>query len=404
MTTSCSIGDTIDHRYQLRRELAVGGMATVFEAKHVYTGRRVAIKLLHRRDALSKARLLREAVVLQGARHPHLVDVLDAGEAPEVGPYLVMELLEGRSLESLLATRKTLDFDAVVRLGVELCDALGFVHARGLIHRDIKPGNVFLVGEGPESAHAKLLDFGIVAVPSGDKLTRESQVPGTPEYMAPEQVRDEPLDRRSDVYSLGVTLFECLTGTVPVSGTYTEVLLHLTQPGQAPSLTEACPGIPPTLAAAIERALARSAADRFADMSSFAQALGAVDPPPARRDAPTVSSQRRAYPRAAYGTPVRLVRTGAEPVDGRSEDISEGGLLLLVERPITAGEVVQVRFASPVAGTIVTLPALVRWVRPSRVGKAAVGCSFTEVAPPLRREIAYYVQWMSDPAAPPVTL
>jgi serine/threonine protein kinase len=393
-----SIGTTIDHRYQLRRELAVGGMATVYEARHVYTGQRVAIKLLHNGDPTSKARLLREAAVFQGARHRALVDVLDAGEAPDTGPYLVMELLEGRSLETLLATRHTLGFDEVVRIGASLCDALAFVHARGMLHRDVKPGNVFLVGDEPPQI--KLIDFGIVAVPSGDKLTRESQAPGTPEYMAPEHVRQEPLDGRSDVYSLGATLFECLTGTLPMTGTYTEILVQLAQPGEGPRVNTLRPEVPPALAAAVERAIARDATNRFPDMTTFAMALRQITDLPSKRETPTIA-QRRVFARAAYGTPVRLVRSDGSTLDGRSEDVSEGGLLLLAERSVIAGELVQVRFASPVAGTIVTMPALVRWVRPGRGGKAVLGCSFTDLNDALRQEIGRYVQWMGDPAAPP---
>jgi serine/threonine protein kinase len=374
-------------------------MATVYEARHVYTGQRVAIKLLHQQDATSKARLLREAAAFQGARHRCLVDVIDAGEAPDTGPYLVMELLEGRSLETLLATRKTLGFDEVLRIGTELCDALAFVHARGMLHRDIKPGNVFLVGDGVEAPQVKLIDFGIVAVPTGDKLTKESQVPGTPEYMAPEHIRQEPLDRRSDVYALGATLFECLTGAVPIAGTYTEVLMQLAQPGEAPLVSTLRPEVPPALGAAVERAIARDPSERFGDMAAFANALRAVAGLPSKREAPTVA-QRRVFPRAAYGTPVRLVRSDGATIDGRSEDISEGGLLLLTERSAVAGELVQVRFASPVAGAIVTVPALVRWVRPARAGKAVLGCSFTELTDELREEIGRYVQWMGDPAAP----
>ncbi|OQB08809.1 MAG: Serine/threonine-protein kinase PknB [Deltaproteobacteria bacterium ADurb.Bin207] len=392
------IGSTIDHRYQLYRELAVGGMATIYEAKHLYTERRFAIKILHKNNATNRARLLREASALQGERHHSLIDVTDAGESPEVGPYLVMELLKGRSLEAMLAARQTLYGDEVVQIGLELCDALAFVHQRGMIHRDIKPGNIFLIDEKPYKI--KLIDFGIVSTPFGEKLTKESAAPGTPEYMSPEHIRQESIDRRSDIYSLGVTLFECLTGSVPVSGTYNSIFVHFSKPCSITKVRDIRSDTPLELATVIERAIAPVLDDRFQDMREFSNALREITNLPSRREAHT-TPQRRVFRRAPYGTPVRLIRSNGNRIDGRSEDISEGGMLLLVECPLNVGETIHVRFASPVVGSIVTVSSIVRWVRTSRGGKTVLGCSFNEISGDLRRDISRYVEWMSDPNSAP---
>ena len=406
--TELVVGDTVDRRYVLRRELGQGGMGTVFEAAHLFTGRRVAIKVVRPKDASLRERLLREASVLGQARHPSIVEVLDAGDDVDGFPFMAMELLEGRSLEGLLAARRTLPVADVLDIAADLCGALAFAHERRFLHRDIKPGNIFLVHDASASmrraTRTKLIDFGIVAVPdgpgAGSKLTGASEVPGTPEYMAPENLRGESLDARADLYALAVTMFECLSGEVPFPGSYGEVLTKIIKSGTPPSLRAARPDVPVALAEAIERAMAHDPGARFPDLLAFAAALRGIRGTEEPQPAPAPVEQRRTYARAPYGTPVRLVRNGHDPVDGRSEDISEGGLFVLADRTVTVGEHAEVRFALPTTGTIARVAGLARWVRPARGGKAAVGFEFAELEDDIRQAIAEYVRWMSPDSKP----
>src|SRR6478609_9656683 len=252
------VGSVVDRRYRLKREIARGGAGAVFEAEHLYTSRPVAIKLLLAEQAQaseSRQRLLLEAKALSVARHPGIVLGLDAGETEDGTPYLVMELLEGRTLEGILAVRRRIGVADAVYIGMQLCDALATAHEHGILHRDVKPSNVFISRSESGREVTKIFDFGIARLPEQNrKITLQGAVLGTPEYMAPEQLlAQDDIDARCDIYALGVSLYEALAGTVPFEGSFGEVLLKAsTQP--VPSLSARCPQIPPHLAAAIEKA------------------------------------------------------------------------------------------------------------------------------------------------------
>ncbi|HXK17457.1 MAG TPA: protein kinase, partial [Polyangiaceae bacterium] len=406
------IGTTVDRRYLLKREIARGGAGAVFEAEHIYTKRSVALKLLvpeQRSAAEPRARLLREALALSAARHPGVVAALDAGETDDGTPYLVLELLEGRSLEGILAVRRRISSAEAAQVGAAICDALSAAHRRGIIHRDIKPSNVFVARDEQGREVVKLFDFGVARVPSeSNKLTQDGALLGTPEYMAPEQLLARDVDGRTDLYALGVTLYECLAGVVPFEGNFGEVLLSVSTK-MLPPLREKAADVPPDLASAIEKALAREPDERFADAATFAQALRAAGPaatpgsllgirqgPPAIPRPATVSAPsprakggpaspvipashgaasqgapvshgvpasparvvpvppplpatRRRFPRAPYVTPVRIYY-GSSVLDGRSEDVSVGGLLVLAPQAFEQAEQVKVRFALPMTG------------------------------------------------------
>jgi len=226
---SLDIGTTVDRRYLLKREIARGGAGAVFEAEHIYTQRSVALKLLlpeQRSAPEPRARLLREALALSAARHPGVVAALDAGETEDGTPYLVLELLEGRSLEGILAVRRRIAAAEVAWIGAAICEALAAAHRRGIIHRDIKPSNVFVARDEQGNEVVKVFDFGVARVPSEkNKLTQDGALLGTPEYMAPEQLLAREVDGRTDLYAVGVTLYECLAGVVPFEGNFGEVLL-----------------------------------------------------------------------------------------------------------------------------------------------------------------------------------
>jgi serine/threonine-protein kinase len=430
---SLDIGATIDRRYLLKREIARGGAGAVFEAEHVYTKRSVALKLLvpeQRSAAEPRARLLREALALSTARHPGVVAALDAGETSDGTPYLVLELLEGRSLEGILAVRRRIAAAEVAWVGATLCDALVAAHRHDIVHRDIKPSNVFVARDEQAREVIKLFDFGVARIPNdNNKLTQDGALLGTPEYMAPEQLLAHPIDPRTDIYALGVTLYECLTGVVPFEGNFGEVLLKVSTQPLTP-LRQKVSDVPPDFAAAIEKALAREPDQRYPDAQSFAQALRKTAPAappgsllgirqgpppmparsapapaagPASRAAapaskaaaavpPPLPATRRRFPRAPYVTPVRIYH-GQAVLDGRSEDVSVGGLLVLAPQAFEQAELVKVRFALPMTGKVIEIGATARWVKAARA-TGAVGLQFSSLPTEAHEVIERYVTMM----------
>lgn len=434
---SLDIGTIVDRRYLLKREIARGGAGAVFEAEHLYTKRSVALKLLvpeQRSAAEPRARLLREALALSEARHPGVVAALDAGETEDGTPYLVLELLEGRSLEGILAVRRRIAPAEAAWIGTAVCEALAAAHRRGIIHRDIKPSNVFVARDEQGREVVKVFDFGVARVPTEkNKLTQDGALLGTPEYMAPEQLLARDVDGRTDLYAVGVTLYECLAGVVPFEGNFGEVLLKAsTEP--VPPLRQKAPEVTPEFAAVIERALSREPDARFSDALALAQALRKVAPAaapgsllgikqgpppipvrpaaaaatPATSEAPGRASMpgaprpmpvppplpptRRRFPRAPYVTPVRIYH-GEAVLDGRSEDVSVGGLLVLAPQAFEQAELVKVRFALPMTGKVIEIGATARWVKAAGV-RGAVGLQFSALPSDAHEVIDKYVTMM----------
>ena len=386
----------------------------MYEVEHGYTGRAAAVKLLvpaQRRVEDSQVRLLYEAQALNRARHPGILDVLDAGLDDVYGPFIATELLSGRTLEGLLTARRQLGNDETRAIGIRLCDALAHAHSRGVIHRDIKPGNVFIARNESGREFIKLFDFGIARVerPGSPKLTHQGTVLGTPEYMSPEQLHgSETIDERSDIYALGVTLFECATGTVPFEGHYADVLLKsATQ--EMPTVRSRNADVPPELARAIEVALQHDPRQRHATMRAFAESLARSAAGAVPGDASSLLSGqqgqsagighresiavKRRFPRAPYVTPVRVMQGDGSSIDGRSEDVSVGGLLTVLTHSVAQGELARVRFALPISGKIAELEATTRWIRTAR-GKDAVGLEFRSISSEARDAIERYVSAM----------
>ncbi|HKQ69859.1 MAG TPA: serine/threonine-protein kinase, partial [Polyangiaceae bacterium] len=383
------VGRVVDKRYRLRREIARGGAGAVFEAEHLFTTRSVAVKLLIGSSAYTpdaRLRLLQEAQALTVARHPGIVQALDAGETEDGSPYLVMELLEGRPLDGILTVRR-LNVSEAVAVGTQLCGALAAAHERGIVHRDLKPSNVFLAKNDAGREITKLFDFGVARIRGIDrKLTQEGALLGTPEYMAPEQLLAAGQDHRCDLYALGVTLFEALSGAVPFEGNFGQVLLKVsTEP--VPSLRARCPDVPAQLASVIEKALARDPNERHADARSFAIAMNRAFPAPPStsllglsQTSPVGTAQpapmaglpppRRRFARAPYVTPVRMFRGDGTTLDGRSEDISIGGLLVLARPAFEKEERVKVRFALPISGRMIEVMGTARWTKAARASGA----------------------------------
>ncbi len=271
------VGNTVGGKYALRRVLGVGGMGAVYEAVHAYTNRRVALKILGPDYAASPdatARFLQEAQAPSSIGHPNIVEVLDAGEDPAVGLYLVLEYLDGEDMESAVEHGR-LDLAALLDATLQLLDALGAAHARGFVHRDIKPANVFLVRDRAGRLRAKLLDFGIARdVARG--LTVGNVVMGTPHYMSPEQAQGLPVDARADLWSVGAMLFHALAGVAPFDGDNPNVIMVNIILQDAPPLGPRRPDLSKTLVHAVDRALAKSPDARWPDAARMATQLAAA--------------------------------------------------------------------------------------------------------------------------------
>jgi serine/threonine protein kinase len=277
----CRTGQLLDKKYRVVRLLGEGGMGAVYEAEHTLIRRRCAVKFLHaeiaRNDEIVK-RFVREAQAASSIGHPGIIDIYDVGVTPDGAPYLVMELLEGRSLATLLDSQKSLPVPQAVEIVVQALGALAVAHSRGIVHRDLKPDNLFIRQVPGAPPSTKILDFGISHVDTGgapdSKLTRTGSVLGTPMYMAPEQAGGlKEVDQRLDLYAMGVILYECLTGRVPfLADNYNRLLVMiLGEPFPAPRALN--PSIPAELEAVIIKAMARRREDRYGSADEMLRAL-----------------------------------------------------------------------------------------------------------------------------------
>lgn len=276
-------------RYQLGQVIGRGGMAEVRHGRDTRLDRDVAVKLLRAdlaADPVARGRFEDEARAAAQLGHPHAVTVFDTGEHQGV-PYIVMECLPGRTLAEELQHGR-LTPDRVRSIGCQMLDALGAAHHMGIVHRDVKPGNILITAEGD----AKLSDFGIAKTTEGLDHTMTGQIFGTPAYLAPERLDGYPATPASDLYSLGFVLYEAVSGGPPFTGDSPLAIALATKTQPVPPLSVAVPDLDPNLAAAIERAMEKDPDDRFAHASDMASALG----PPhdgfierSAADAPTVS-------------------------------------------------------------------------------------------------------------------
>jgi eukaryotic-like serine/threonine-protein kinase len=271
------------NRYELGDALGAGGMARVVSAYDNVLHRDVAIKLIHDSsagDPTSRERMLREARAAAGLHHPNTVAVFDAGEA-DGRPFIVMERVVGWSLGDRLQDEGPLSVADTLAIADAVLAALQAAHARGLVHRDVKPSNILL----PDSGGVKLADFGIAKAlaETSAGLTSTGQLLGTPRYLAPEQVAGRPASPASDLYSLAVVLYQCLTGEPPFMAEtpLAEALAHQREP--VPEVAKAAPHVPAAVARTVERALAKEPSERFADAAAMRRALhdpAATLPPP----------------------------------------------------------------------------------------------------------------------------
>ena len=282
-------------RYRIISRLGSGGMGLVFLAEQLGAGTKVALKFLDPEpsDETRAARFLREAKVATEVQHPGATQILDLGQDESKRLFMCFELVEGEDLRDLLKREGRLRFGEARAICVQLCQVLGFAHDRGIVHRDVKPENM-RVRRDAQGVHVKLLDFGIARLlkDTGARLTAEGMLAGTPRYMSPEQVKDEPIDGRTDQYAVGLMFFELLTGAVAIGGkNITQILMHQIRT-VVPPLAWVDPSLAnPQIDAVIAKASAKDPNDRYPSMAEFVTALQnlQVDEPawPAPRPPPS---------------------------------------------------------------------------------------------------------------------
>ena len=273
MTTDPRLAASLADRYTIERELGAGGMATVYLALDLKHQRKVALKVLKPELAavLGAERFVQEITTTAALQHPQILPLFDSGSAAGF-LYYVMPFIDGETLRAKLDREKQLGVEQAVQITVEVADALDYAHRHGVIHRDIKPENILLHDGRPTVA-----DFGIalaVSAAAGGRMTETGLSLGTPHYMSPEQATaDRDITNRSDIYSLATVLYEMLAGNPPhVGASAQQIIMKIVTEDAAPD-TRVRRSVPPNVAAAVAKALAKLPADRFATAKEFAEAL-----------------------------------------------------------------------------------------------------------------------------------
>ena len=266
---------------RIEERLGPGGMSLVYRAEHATLGRKVAIKFLAPQladDHAYRERFLRESRLAAALHHPNIVPIFDAGEVGGV-PYITMHFVEGTDLAALLARESPLASDRLLAILAQGAGALDAAHDRGLVHRDVKPANILIAsGEGVEApGHVYLTDFGLAKqVEVGSSITERGRLMGTLDYIAPEQIQGLEVDRRTDVYSLGCVVFECLTGATPFPRDTEVATLYAQVQEPPPAVGERRPDLPPRVDAVVARTLAKRADDRYQTCREFLDDLAAA--------------------------------------------------------------------------------------------------------------------------------
>lgn len=323
-TAGALIGKVLDKKYKIEKLLGEGGMGVVYQATHIHIESTVAVKVLHKElvsNPQAVERFRREARASGRIHHPHAISVIDFGVAENNIVYIVMEYLEGMTLSKRIRQTGRVSPEETVRIMRDVCAAVDAAHRKGIIHRDLKPDNIMLQRvDGQETV--KVLDFGIAQLKSltgaSMELTQQGTVIGTPFYMSPEQCVGKELDPRSDIYSLGVILFEMLTGRLPfkAESTMAVIIKHTTE--APPRLRQIEPAVPVTLEVVTLRALAKSPAERQASAAALAREL----------ENAIAKSKQRLSPVAPVDDPYRTVITGDTHIiggpAGAETDVLEG--------------------------------------------------------------------------------
>lgn len=350
------VGQTLAEKYLIEQLIKRGGMGAVYRGKHVMMDKTVAIKVLRPSlagDDVIVARFSREAKAASRISHPHAVSVTDFGEAENGVVFLVMEYLDGRTLKDIIRSEGPMPLARATEITRQVSGALDAAHQQGVVHRDLKSDNVML-SQTNGGDWAKVLDFGIAKIqqPEGTRdhdITAPNLVIGTPLYMSPEQCsQTSPIDARSDVYSLGVIIYEMLSGRVPFTGESPTVIMMKQVQDPPPSILEARPDLPASVDKLIERALAKQPADRFQTAGELSAALtAAAEEMGAGASAIVIPPVHVTTPNAAVDTvvddpdEVTVVRprdevTVVKPRGGRQLHIPTGGSQLIKEQEASA--------------------------------------------------------------------
>ncbi len=274
------VGVALLGRYQVLERIGDGGMGTVYMAEHTTILKKFAVKVLSAELSLRAEhcdRFMREARSASMINHPNVVEITDFGKTPDGQPFFVMEYLQGKDLSQIVGEDGPMSWKRVRGIILQVCNALQAAHEQGIVHRDMKPGNVVLVKRGNNPDHVKVLDFGIAKVlgqePDAKGLTQSGMVVGTPEYMSPEQGWGQPVDHRGDIYALGVLIFELLTGKIPFTGTTMMEVLNRHM-FEVPDVKH--PSIPDEVGAIILKAMQKDRSLRFQSMNELSAAVEAV--------------------------------------------------------------------------------------------------------------------------------
>ncbi|MEQ9077381.1 MAG: serine/threonine-protein kinase [Sandaracinaceae bacterium] len=338
------LGQVVGGKYRVERILGRGGMGTIYVAEQQPLGRKVALKVLHSTlgdggaDPEFQKRFLLEAATVAQLSHPNIVVVHDYGglEHDAAACYMVMELLEGRTISEALQLDGPMQPARALRITREIARALRAAHELGVIHRDLKPGNVMLI-DGPEGELVKVLDFGLVKVMRDDseELTAEGRFLGSPRYMSPEQITHSPMDGRSDLYSLGVILYRMLSGECPYAGDHAvqTLMMHLQQP-YPPIAHRTGVTVAPQVEAIVHRLMQKEADDRYASAEALIAEIDALWPQLSTDTLPR--SGEHVVPRVHVSEPTPSLTMGA-PLTAPEPQSSRVPLLVLIAFGLLAG-------------------------------------------------------------------
>jgi serine/threonine-protein kinase len=334
------VGQLVNNKYRLLRLIGDGGMGSVFEARHEVLGTSVALKFLHhelgRRPGLVQ-RFLQEARVVARIQSPHVVRVSDVDQTPDGLAFIVMEYIEGKSLqalyEELYRAGKRLSFADAVDYALQMLDGLEAAHSAGIVHRDLKPDNVMITRGAKGASLLKILDFGIAKLKvEGEHmrgLTRPGVVMGTPEYMAPEQAFSaDKVDARADIFAFGVMFFEMLAGRRPVGGDEPHQIAAQYLSGDIAQLTALAPHVSPDLAAVVHKAMAAQAKERWESVAELRKAIEPfTDKPgsPSKPEAKPNEPKPEAKVLAAVGAVAAAAPAAASPALPKTDPPSAGG-------------------------------------------------------------------------------
>jgi len=360
--------------YRIVGKLGHGGMGVVYEAEHPLIGKRVALKVIHKELSQNTeviTRFFNEARAVNQIGNDHVVDISDFGQTPDGEHFLVMEVLVGESLADRLEREGKLPVPSALHVGAQIADGLAAAHAAGVVHRDLKPDNVFLIDKLGDREFVKILDFGLakLMIDGGVSVTKQGVILGTPEYMSPEQAESKrTIDHRSDVYALGIVLYQMTTGLLPfVGGSMGEVLVKHVSRSPAPP-RGVNPDIPPAVEQIILRCLAKRPEERFQGMADLRAALLDPDRWLGRPSTPLPVAEAAALPRAATPlpvppprapTPVPLPRATTPVPSDPVLTASPSARTLLgtgVTTPPAAAELPDLRPPAPVLSSTVLLP------------------------------------------------